>query len=243
MAQTAVDETGQTRLSKAAVVDRALALSDAEGLDALTIRRLATELGVTPMALYWHFRSKEELLGGLVERVWAEVDTDVDEAADWSQQLRGLLESVLRVLREHPSASALLASGEKLNSDAALAATETTLGVLRRAGFDPQRASAIARSGLWTALMLVMSEPGFGPGMTEADRAELQRRNRVRLALLPPDRYPHVVEAAVPLTVCDDPDLHYQFGVDLFIAGVQAVAGGAGGRRPRPARRKDAGGR
>src|SRR5262249_10419493 len=132
---------------------------------------------------------------------------------------------------EHPSASALLASGEKLNSDAALAATETTLGVLRRAGFDPERSAAIARSGLWTALMLVMSEPGFGPGMTEADRAERQRSSRVRLALLPADRYPHLVEAAVPLTVCDDPDLHYQFGVDLFIAGVQAVAGGAGGRR------------
>jgi TetR/AcrR family transcriptional regulator, tetracycline repressor protein len=230
MAQTAAEEAGKTRLSKAAVVDRALALSDAEGLDALTIRRLATELGVTPMALYWHFRSKEELLGGLVERVWSEIDTNVDEAADWSQQLRGLLESLLRVLREHPSAPTLLLRGEKLNSEAALAATETTLGVLRRAGFDPQRAAAIARSGLWTALMLVMSEPGFEPGMSEADRAEMQRRNRVRLALLPPDRYPHLVEAAVPLTACDDPDLHYRLGADMFIAGVQAVAGGADAR-------------
>ena len=233
MAQTAADETGRTRLSKAAVVDRALALSDTEGLDALTIRRLATELGVTPMALYWHFRSKEELLAGLAERVWAEIDTDVDEAADWPQQLRGLLESLLRVLRKHPSAPTLLLSGEKLNSEAALVATETTLRVLRRAGFDPERAATIARSGLWTALMLVMSEPGFEPGMTEADRAETQRRNRVRLALLPPDRYPHVVEAAVPLTECADPDLHYQFGVDTFIAGVQAVAQAADGpRRP-----------
>ena len=43
------------------------------------------------MALYWHFRSKEELLGGLVDRIWGEIDTDVDEAADWPQQLRGLL--------------------------------------------------------------------------------------------------------------------------------------------------------
>jgi len=233
MAQTAADETARARLSKAAVVDRALALSDAEGLDALTIRRLATELGVTPMALYWHFRSKEELLAGLAERVWAEIDTDVDEAADWPQQLRGLLESLLRVLRKHPSAPTLLLSGEKLNSEAALVATETTLRVLRRAGFDPERAATIARSGLWTALMLVMSEPGFEPGMTEADRAETQRRNRVRLALLPPDRYPHVVEAAVPLTECADPDLHYQFGVDTFIAGVQAVAQAADGpRRP-----------
>jgi AcrR family transcriptional regulator len=228
---TAADEAGRTRLSKAAVVDRALALSDAEGLDALTIRRLATELGVTPMALYWHFRSKEELLGGLIERVWAEIDTDVDEAADWSQQLRGLLESLLRVLREHPSAPTLLLTGEKLNNEAALVATETTLRVLRRAGFDPERAAAIARGALWTALTLVMSEPGFEPGMTEADRAEMQRRKRVQLALLPPGRYPHVVEAAAPLTECADPDLHYQFGVDMFIAGVQAVARRADARQ------------
>jgi TetR/AcrR family transcriptional regulator, tetracycline repressor protein len=81
--------------------------------------------------------------------------------------------------------------------------------------------------------MLVMSEPGFEPGMAEADRAELQRRKRVQLALLPPGRYPYVVEAAAPLTACDDPDQHYQFGVDLFIAGMQAVASGAnGGQHP-----------
>src|SRR5262244_357756 len=115
MAQTAVDE-GRTRLSKAAVIDRALALSDAEGLDALTIRRLATELGVTPMALYWHFRSKEELLGGLADRIWAEIDTDVDPAADWPQQLRGMLQSLVQVLRAHPCASQILLSGEKLSS-------------------------------------------------------------------------------------------------------------------------------
>ena len=156
----------------------------------------------------------------------------MDEAADWPHQLRGLLESLLRVLREHPSASSMLLTGDKLNSEAALEATETTLEVLRRAGFDAQRAAAIARSALWTGLMLVMSEPGFEPGMTEPDRAEMLRQSRVRLALLPPDRYPRVVEAAVPLTACDDPDLHYQFGVDLFIAGVQAVARTADGPPP-----------
>jgi AcrR family transcriptional regulator len=224
MTPTAARETGRTRLSKAAVVDRALALCDAEGLDALTIRRLATELGVTPMALYWHFRSKEELLEGLADRVWAEIDTDVEESADWPRQLRGLLESLLRVLREHPSASTLLQAGEKRNSEAALVATETTLEVLRRAGFDAEQAAAIARSALWTALTLVMSEPGFEPGLTEAERTELQRQGRIRLALLPPGRFPRMVEAAGPLTACDDPDRHYQFGVDLFMAGVQAIA-------------------
>ena len=92
------------------MVDRALQLADAVGLDALTIRKLATELGVTPMALYWHFRSKDELLTGLAERVWAEIDTNVDATAPWSAQLRGLLESLLRVLRAHPAAAPLLTS-------------------------------------------------------------------------------------------------------------------------------------
>jgi 3-methyladenine DNA glycosylase/8-oxoguanine DNA glycosylase len=58
----------------------------------------------------------------------------------------------------------------------------------------------------------------------ETERAEMLRRSRVRLALLPPDRYPHLVESAGPLTACDDPEFHYRFGVDLFVAGVRAIA-------------------
>jgi TetR/AcrR family transcriptional regulator, tetracycline repressor protein len=219
-------ETKRSRLSKQAVVQRALALADADGLDALTIRRLANELRVTPMALYWHFRNKEELLAGLADQVWTEIDSEVDPAADWPSQLRGLLESLVRVLRAHPAASQLLLSGEKLGGEASVQVTEVTLEVLRRGGFDPEHAAEVARSGLWTALMLVMSEPGFYPGLTEAERAERQRRARVRLALLPPDRYPRVVEAAAALTACDDPDFHYRFGIDAFIAGVRAMAPG-----------------
>jgi len=216
-------DSQRPRLSKAAVVGRAIALADAEGLDALTIRRLAQELGVTPMALYWHFRNKDELLNGLSDQFWSEIDTDVDDAASWPDQLRALLDSLVQVLREHPSASQLLVSGEK-QSPAALEAIEVTLEVLSRGGFDPRHASAIARNGLWTGLMLAMSEPGYGPPLSEGERAEQQRRNRIRLAMLPPDRYPRLVEAAEPMTACDDPDFHYRFGIDLFIRGVQAMA-------------------
>jgi TetR/AcrR family transcriptional regulator, tetracycline repressor protein len=219
------------RLSKAAVVERALALADELGLEALTIRRLAQELGVTPMALYWHFRSKEELLAGLGDRVWAEIDVDVDPAADWPAQLRGLLESLVRMLRAHPSASQLLLAGEKMHGEASIMATETALAVLRRGGFGPEQASEIAIRALWTGLTLVMSEPGFDPAGTPEARTELMRQSRIRLAMLPPDRFPCVVEAAGPLTACDDPDFHYQFGIDLFIAGVVAVA--ANPRSPR----------
>src|SRR5260370_39711622 len=125
MAATQARDAERTRLSKDAVVVRGLAIADAEGLDALTIRRLANELGVTPMALYWHFRSKEALLVGLADRIWGEIDTDVDPAADWPQQLRGMAEPLVRVLRAHPCASQLLLVGNKRNSDAALRATQT----------------------------------------------------------------------------------------------------------------------
>jgi TetR/AcrR family tetracycline transcriptional repressor len=224
MAGTQAREADRTRLSKQVVVERALALGDAEGLEALTIRRLATELGVTPMALYWHFRNKEELLAALGDQVWNELDTDVDAAAPWHRQLRGLLESLLHVLRMHPCASQLILEGEK-QSNAALVASETALAVLRRGGFDPDHAAEIARNALWTGLMLVMSDPAVKPALSDAERVEEQRKARVRLALLPPDRYPCLVEAAEPMTG-GDPELHYSFGVDLFIAGVQALAPG-----------------
>src|SRR5215469_1025554 len=223
MASTQAPETGRTRLSKQAVVDRGLALADADGLDKLTIRRLAQDLGVTPMALYWHFRSKEDLLTGLADQLWGEIDVNVDLSKPWPAQLRGLMESLVAVLRAHPSASQLLMDMEK-QSEPALRATEVTLEVLRGAGFDPRHASAIARSALWTALMLRASEPGAKPGMTDAELEEHLRQSQVRMAMLPADQYPRVVECAAELTRCDDPEFHYQFGVDLFIAGVEAVA-------------------
>jgi AcrR family transcriptional regulator len=219
-----MEETERPRLSKAAVVERGLALGDAEGLEAVTIRRLASDLGVTPMALYWHFRNKDELMIALADSVWQEIDVNVDPAADWSAQLRGILESLVRVLRKHPIASQLLIEGEKRESEAALVATETALEVLHRGGFEAELATAVARYALFTGLMLAMSEPGAKPGMGEAERVEHMRQSRVRLALLPPDRFPRLVEAAGPMTDCEDPDTHYELGITMFIAGVQALA-------------------
>jgi len=178
---------------------------------------------VTPMALYWHFRSKEELIAGMADRVWGEIRTDVDEASHWSDQLRMMLESLIGVLRSRSSASALLVSSEKLGPSH-WAATEKALEILRGAGFGPEHASEIAKSALWTGLTLVMSEPGYDAGLTQQERTEMMRRKQVELASLPPARYPRLVEAAVPLTSCDNTEFHYRFGVDLFIAGVRALA-------------------
>jgi len=219
-----VTDTERPRLSQAAVVERGLALADAEGLESLTIRRLAAELGVTPMALYWHFRNKDELMTGLADALWAEFDVNINPDADWPDQLRFLLESLVRVLRRHPSASQLLTGSEKRTSEAAMVATETALAVLHRGGFDAEYSAVIVRHALFTGVMLVMSEPGFEPGMTEAERTELMRQTRIKLSLLPPDRFPQTIAAAGPMTACDKLDFHYEVGIDIFIAGVQEIS-------------------
>jgi len=216
-------EGERARLSKRAVVDRALKLADTDGLDALTIRKLAQDLGVTPMALYWHFRSKEDLLEGMAERVWGEIDVHVDPSIPWWAQLQAGLESLIRMLRAHPAAPQLVLEHEKQN-ESALRATEATLEILRSAGFDAQHASEIARSTLWTGIMLVMSEAGYKPELPEDERAEHQRRIEISFAMLPVARYPRLVEGAASMASCD-PDLHYRLGVELFIAGARAMAG------------------
>ena len=175
------------------------------------------------MALYWHFRSKEDLLDGMAEQIWDEIDVHVDPSVPWWAQLRAGLESLISVLRAHPAAPQLMLEHEKQN-EAALRATEAALEILSSAGFDAQHASEIARSTLWTEIMLVMSETGYHPELSEDERAEHLRRAEVYFAMLPAARYPRLVACATPMASCD-PDFHYRLGVDLFIAGVRAIAG------------------
>jgi len=213
---------GRARLSKRAVVDRALKLADADGLDALTIRKLAQDLGVTPMALYWHFRSKEDLLEGMAEQIWGQIDVHLDPSVPWWAQLQAGLESLISVLRAHPAAAQLVLEHEKQN-EAALRATEAALEILMGAGFDALHATEIARSTLWSGIMLVMSESGYHPELSADERAEHLRRTEVYMAMLPAARYPRLVECAAPMAACD-PDFHYRLGIELFIAGVRAIA-------------------
>jgi TetR/AcrR family transcriptional regulator, tetracycline repressor protein len=158
----------------------------------------------------------------VAEQVWGEIDVHVDPSVPWWAQLQAGLESLLRVLRAHPSAPQLLLEHEKRN-EAALRATEAALEILRSGGFDAQHASEIARSTLWTGIMLVMSEAGYHPELSEDERAEFQRRNEVFFAMLPTARYPRLVECAGPMADCDR-DFHYRLGVEMFIAGVRAIA-------------------
>ena len=205
------------------MVEGALSLADSEGLGAVTIRRLAKNLGVTPMALYWHFRNKDELLDGMVDRIYEKVDPTVDASATWPEQMRTLLGSMVDVLRSHPS-TALLLSTRSTTSESSLRATEVTLDILRRGGFSPTEATQIARHALSTLTNLVSGVPGSALREGSGELMDAQRRARIFLESLPPDRYPRLVEAAGPLSECEDPEGYFAFGLDLLLAGIEAMA-------------------
>ncbi|WP_309238147.1 TetR/AcrR family transcriptional regulator [Actinoplanes aureus] len=215
--------TGE-RLSKAAVADRALRIADEEGLEAVTIRRLAKELGVTPMALYWHFKNKDELLLGVVDHVLSGVRADPAAGDPWQKRLRTVFETVVDVMRAHPSLPDLLHSVDKQQTESFTRATNDTLALLTDAGFTIDEGYWVATYLLNAAIGLVAGQPDCPASVPAEQVEEWRRQKRIQLESLPADRYPKMVELAASYRTELDLDHYYAFSVDLVIAGVEAMA-------------------
>jgi len=214
--------TEQPRLSRDAILDRALTIADAGGVDALSVRRLARELGVTPMALYWHFENKEALLHALGDRLLAGIDLTLDARLPWPEQLRELVVSLTAVLRAHPSAAVLIGSLPDTASEHALRVIEIALDILRRAGFSPDEAAHVTRQIVRTTTSMVIAELGEAP--TPGEPGADPREKESFLRSLPPAQFPRVIEAAGALSAPDDPETFYDLVIELILAGVEAAA-------------------
>jgi TetR/AcrR family tetracycline transcriptional repressor len=212
------------KLSKSAVAERALRLGDEEGLDAVTIRRLAQALGVTPMALYWHFKNKDELLLGIVDHVLEGVRGDRSPADPWQIQLRAMVEALVTVMRAHPILADLLHSVDKDEATSFSRATEDALALLTRAGFGVREAFWVASYLLHGAIGLVAGQPDCPPAVPTHDAAEWRRQKRLKMEQLPPDQFPMLVAFAATYNEEPDPERYFAFGIDLLMAGVSAVA-------------------
>ncbi|NNN14048.1 MAG: TetR family transcriptional regulator [Acidimicrobiaceae bacterium] len=215
------DHASPSQLNRDAVVTLALGIADAEGLAAVTIRRLAQDLGVTPMALYWHVSGKEELLAAMGDRVFVGLPPDTDPAAPWHDQLRELVVALTAGLRAHPSVAAL-AGPRVLQNDEGRRLTERALELLVIAGFPIEQAAKIARHALRTAVSLVMELATTGSSLDPVQNAEDVRFIRLALQGLPAERFPLLIEAADAFADCADEDAYYSFGIDLLIAGIES---------------------
>jgi TetR/AcrR family transcriptional regulator, tetracycline repressor protein len=210
------------RLSRETLAAGALALADREGVEAVTIRRLATDNSVTPMALYWHFKDKDAVLDGIAEQIYSSVVLPDPNNQPWDVQLRAALLALLAAIRPHPLAADLLAP-RVMKSEAGLILAEHVIGMLRNAGFPAQDATQTASFLLCSIVTLVTSEPGrHTPGSEEA-KDDIQRAKRAQLDSLSPRQFPFLLESARFFVECDDEESYFANGMDFLIAGVRGV--------------------
>ena len=125
------------KLTPESVVTGAMDVADGQGIEALTMRGLARELGVEAMSLYHHFAGKEALLDAMVDRVYGEVDLPA-ATGDWHTELRRRSVSVRAVVHRHPWALPLMESRRR-PGPATLAYHDANIGCLRAAGFPPEQ--------------------------------------------------------------------------------------------------------
>jgi AcrR family transcriptional regulator len=214
MATTQTTTSGpRPRLSRDQVAAAALGLLDRDGLEALSMRRLADQLGVGTMTLYGYFRSKEELLDAVVDAAVAEREP-VSLEGTWQEQIRRLMQGSRRSLGRHPGLVKVRADRPVLQPEA-LRFAETGMTILRRAGFG-RAAAARAFRLLFTYVFGYVS---FSPDET-ADEA--RRDSRAAMAALPPDDYPSLADASDELAEAMAGQETFDFGLDRIIDGLDA---------------------
>jgi AcrR family transcriptional regulator len=152
------DQDRRHHLTRQRVVTQALAIIAHDGVQALTMRRLATHLGVVPGALYHHLRNKQQLHDLVLDNVLAEVDLNLDPTLDWADQLKLLAHRLRQVLEAHPGVAAILKTRDPLGPHS-LTLAEALLEPLQAAGFPAHQA------GL-AFFLLVDYTIGFAVGAT-----------------------------------------------------------------------------
>ncbi len=215
------------RLSRPAILAKALELIDEHGAEALTMRRLGTELGVEAMSLYRHVANKRALLDGVAERLMAEVAEDRGEyGSGWAESALSLGLAVRAVARAHPAAFELVGA-RALNTPDTLRPIDALLGDLRAGGFAPDRTVAVFR-------LLASYIRGFTlveiAGFTLTPSADDHRLTADRLSA---EEFPTIHELSRELTR-KATDRQFRAGLETIFDGLRLeLARAAGEQQPR----------
>ena len=206
-------------LTREEIIKEALGLLEEHGPGALSMRRLAERLGVAPNALYTYVRGKADLVDGLVDQVYADLDLDLDPAGDWTEQLTVLGQAVRAHLLAHPAVVPFALQQPGLGPHG-LRLGEAIYEVLRPAGFSDQAVVGTVYALLTYVLGFVALEIPRA-GVDEQTSDELVRRMWAFFAALPPGEFPHHVQLA-PLLARISTDDQFRFGIRTFLAGLNA---------------------
>jgi TetR/AcrR family tetracycline transcriptional repressor len=202
------------------LADAALAVIDAEGLDGLTVRRLAQELGLGTMTLYWYVKNKGEVLDLVADRALAAVDFP-PPSGDWQDDLRQVALSLRSALMRHVNAVPAIV-GRGVFGPNGLRLADRTIGLLRSAGFDERDAPAayFTMSNLVIGLCASLAS---GTSVTGAPLGGGEYAAMIRRYFdsLPPESYPDL-RAGMPWLFSAGLEERFNFDLDCLIAGLEA---------------------
>ncbi|WP_030451112.1 TetR/AcrR family transcriptional regulator C-terminal domain-containing protein [Herbidospora cretacea] len=208
------------RLSRERVLEAAVALADEAGLDGLSMRRLASELGVVPMALYKHVANKDELLDGIIDAVVSEIDLTPVEG-DWKPAIRGRILAAREALLRHPWASEAIES-RRNPTPAVLAYMDSIIGLLRAGGFSVDLVHH-AIHALGSRIL------GFSQELFDDSPADPDAQEKAAHAMA--GTYPWLAEMALRVahdektivgSGCDD-QFEFEFALDLLLDGFERL--------------------
>jgi len=205
-------------LSSARVLQAAVALADEAGLQAFSMRGLAQELGVVPMALYKHVANKEELLDGMVDSVFSEIELPSGDL-DWRSAMRRRAISTREALKRHSWAIGMMESRHP--GPANLRNHNAVMGRLRKAGFSFKM--AIHAYSLQDAYIygFALQERDLAFETPDSAGEAAQRRAETIGAL---ESYPYLVEIATNLRESGyDNAVEFTWGLDLILDGLEPL--------------------
>lgn len=213
-----IDQDPSTRLplTKERILQAAVALADRQGLAALTMRRLGSELGVEAMSLYKHIANKDEILEGMVEAVIGEIEIPKD-GADWKAAMRQRAFSAREILSRHSWAIVLFESRAS-TGPSALRYIDSILGNLMSAGFSIENAG----HAFWLLDCYVYGQVIQETNIAYTSTEEIADTPAATLDQATTDEYPnlgamyqHIPESGYSI------DSEFEFGLDLILDGLE----------------------
>jgi len=221
---SAAGETGAARraqLTRQRVVAAAVELADRDGIDSISMRRLAQELGVEAMSLYTHVRNKNDLLDGMADAVISEIQLSVD-GAGWKASLREMVLAARGVMLRHTWAPRTVETRAALGP-AGLGYANAVIGILREGGFTIAQAHHALH--IFGSRVLGFTQELFD------DSGDLDPETAAALESQLGATHPYVVEMALAVThtgvlgPCDD-DAEFEFVLDFILDGLDRLKSG-----------------
>jgi AcrR family transcriptional regulator len=215
--------TGEEPLTRERILSTALSMVDEEGIEALSMRRLARELGVDPMAIYHHLPNKRALLSGLIEEVFSEMRMlEPEEIRSWRERVRAWARAFRDVARSHPKLVPHLASYSEAAAEATLESTEELYAAFEAARMPPRK--IVGAVGVVVDYLngFALAEASGSLGGPDEHREMLEM-----LDARPQEELP-AMRRTLEALAGEEPGADFEFGLEVILGGLEAATGQRG---------------